>query len=78
MKNEKMIMVDLTKEKIDIMPMREDLTRNYIGGEGMGRPALGVMSTVISGLQAAKTILDREGINEPLSDIGIKRGVMTG
>jgi phytoene dehydrogenase-like protein len=42
------------------------------------RPALGVMSTVISGLQAAKIILAREGINEPLSDIGIKRGVMTG
>ena len=36
MKNEKMIIVDLTREKIDIMPMREDLTRDYIGGEGMG------------------------------------------
>jgi len=76
MKNEKMIMVDLTKEKIDIMPMREDLTRNYIGGEGMGRPALGVMSTVISGLQAAKTILEREEIKEPLADLGIKKGIM--
>jgi len=36
MKNKKMIMVDLTKEKIDILPMQEDLTRDYIGGEGMG------------------------------------------
>ena len=36
MKNEKMIKVDLTKEKIDIVPMRNDLTRDYIGGEGVG------------------------------------------
>jgi aldehyde:ferredoxin oxidoreductase len=36
MKNEKMIKVDLTKEKIDIVPMRDDLTRDYIGGEGVG------------------------------------------
>jgi len=40
------------------------------------RPALGVMSTVISGLQAAKTILEREEIKEPLADLGIKKGIM--
>jgi phytoene dehydrogenase-like protein len=39
-------------------------------------PALGVMSTVVSGLQAAKTILSKEGISEPLADIGIKNGVI--
>ena len=31
-----MITVDLTKEKIDISPVREDLERDYIGGEGVG------------------------------------------
>lgn len=40
------------------------------------RPAIGVMSTVISGLQAAKMILAREGIKEPLIDLGIKNGVI--
>ncbi len=38
-------------------------------------PAVGVMSTVVSGLQAAKTVLEREGIKEPLADIGIIRGL---
>ena len=32
----KMIKVDLSKEKIEILPLREDLTRDYIGGEGIG------------------------------------------
>jgi aldehyde:ferredoxin oxidoreductase len=32
----KMITVNLTKENIDILPIREDLIRDYIGGEGMG------------------------------------------
>jgi aldehyde:ferredoxin oxidoreductase len=32
----KMIIADLTKEKVDVLPMREDLTQNYIGGEGTG------------------------------------------
>jgi aldehyde:ferredoxin oxidoreductase len=32
----KMITVNLTKEKIDVLPVREDLIRDYIGGEGMG------------------------------------------
>jgi len=40
------------------------------------RPALGVLSTVVSGLQAAKIILEREGIHEPLADLGIKKGIM--
>jgi aldehyde:ferredoxin oxidoreductase len=36
-KNEaKMINVDLTKEKIETTPLREDLIRDYIGGEGIG------------------------------------------
>jgi phytoene dehydrogenase-like protein len=39
------------------------------------RPALGVMSTVISGLQTSRMILSREGIKEPLADIGIEKGV---
>ncbi len=36
MNKAKMIIVDLTKEKIDIVPMRNDLARDYIGGEGTG------------------------------------------
>ncbi|MCG7852357.1 MAG: aldehyde ferredoxin oxidoreductase, partial [Methanosarcinaceae archaeon] len=36
MRQRKMITVDLSKEKIDVMPMRDDLTRDYIGGEGTG------------------------------------------
>ena len=36
MGNGKMILVDLTKESIDVLPMRDDLTENYIGGEGTG------------------------------------------
>jgi len=36
MKNEKMIIVDLSQEKIDIKPMPEELVRDYMGGEGTG------------------------------------------
>ncbi len=36
MTNGKMIVVDLTKESIDVTPMRDDLIENYIGGEGTG------------------------------------------
>ncbi len=36
MNSEKMITVDLTREEIDIKPMPEYLTHNYIGGEGTG------------------------------------------
>jgi aldehyde:ferredoxin oxidoreductase len=32
----KMIKVDLNKEKFEILPLREDLIRDYIGGEGIG------------------------------------------
>jgi hypothetical protein len=42
------------------------------------QPAIGVFATVISGLKAARIILDREGISEPLADIGIRKGIMTG
>jgi prolycopene isomerase len=41
------------------------------------RPALGVLSVVISGLQAARMILESEGIGEPLADLGIKKGLMS-
>jgi prolycopene isomerase len=40
------------------------------------RPAVGVVSVSVSGLQAAKMILEKEGIREPLADLGIKNGVM--
>ncbi len=33
---EKMLIVDLTREKIKIVPMRSDLQQGYIGGEGTG------------------------------------------
>jgi len=39
-------------------------------------PAVGVMSTVVSGLQAAGMILRAEGVKEPLADIGILSGVV--
>ena len=39
-------------------------------------PAVGVMSTVVSGLQAAGMILRSEGVKEPLADIGIRKGVV--
>jgi len=32
----KMVKVDLSSEKIEILPLRKDLTRDYIGGEGIG------------------------------------------
>jgi prolycopene isomerase len=41
------------------------------------RPALGIIATAISGLQAARVILKKEGVGEPLSDIGIRKGVPT-
>jgi len=41
------------------------------------RPALGVLSVVISGLQAAKMILESEGVEEPLADLGIIKGLMS-
>ena len=36
MPNGKMLVVDLTKESIEVTPMRNDLTEHYIGGEGTG------------------------------------------
>ena len=47
----------------------------YLSGHWT-RPALGVLATVISGLQTAKTVLNKAGISEPLADLGITRGVM--
>ena len=40
------------------------------------QPAIGVMSTVISGLKAAKMIMNCEGVKEPLEDLGIIKGLM--
>jgi prolycopene isomerase len=40
------------------------------------QPAIGVMSTVISGLKAAKMIMTCEGVEESLEEIGIKKGLM--
>ena len=40
-------------------------------------PAVGVMSTVVSGLQASSMVLRAEGVKEPLADIGIRKGVVT-
>jgi prolycopene isomerase len=42
------------------------------------QPAIGVLSTVISGLKAARMVLKREGVSEPLADIGIRKGLLTG
>lgn len=39
------------------------------------RPALGIIGVTVSGLQAARAILSREGVREPLSAIGIEKGV---
>lgn len=39
------------------------------------RPALGIIGTVISGLQSARIILRKEGVSEPLSDIGVRKGI---
>jgi prolycopene isomerase len=39
------------------------------------RPAIGVLATVISGLQTARIVLRREGVSEPLEDMGIKKGL---
>ena len=41
----KMIRVDLSSEKIEILPLREDLARDYIGGEGIGSRLLWEMVT---------------------------------
>jgi prolycopene isomerase len=46
----------------------------FLSGHWTG-PAVGVMSTVISGLQTARMILNQEGFDEPLRDVGIMDGV---
>jgi len=42
------------------------------------QPAIGVFATVISGLKVARMILKREGVDEPLADIGMRNGIMAG
>ena len=42
------------------------------------QPAVGVSSVTLSGLQCARMILEREGVKEPLVDLGIRNGIMTG
>ena len=49
--------------------------RNLLLSGHWTQPALGIIATVISGLQSARAILSQEGVSEPLSDIGIRRGV---
>jgi prolycopene isomerase len=39
------------------------------------RPALGIIGVTVSGLQAARAILLKEGVSEPLSAIGVEKGV---
>ncbi len=46
----------------------------YLSGHWT-RPALGIIGVVVSGLQAARMILGKEGVAEPLEDIGIRKGV---
>lgn len=41
----KMIKVDLSSEKIETLPLREDLVRDYLGGEGIGSRLLWEMLT---------------------------------
>lgn len=41
------------------------------------RPALGIIGVTVSGLQAARTVLSKEGVAEPLQAIGIEKGVRT-
>jgi phytoene dehydrogenase-like protein len=49
----------------------------YLSGHWT-QPAVGVLSVTVSGLTCARMILEREGVREPLTDLGIKGGVMTG
>ncbi|MCX8044432.1 MAG: NAD(P)/FAD-dependent oxidoreductase [Desulfobacterota bacterium] len=42
------------------------------------RPAIGIIGVVVSGLQAARMILTREGVAEPLEAIGVRGGVRIG
>jgi len=34
-KKQKIIKVDLNKAKVEVLPLREDLQRNFLGGEGI-------------------------------------------
>ncbi len=47
----------------------------YLSGHWTA-PAVGVAATVIAGLKTASMILKREGVGEPLADIGVIDGVM--
>jgi phytoene dehydrogenase-like protein len=47
----------------------------YLAGQWTS-PAVGVMATVISGLKTARTVLHKESVKEPLSDIGIVDGLI--
>ena len=46
----------------------------YLSGHWT-RPALGIIAAVISGLQSARMVLSKEGVDEPLADIGVRGGV---
>ena len=49
----------------------------FLSGHWTG-PAVGVASTVISGLKTASMILKEEGVKEPLSDVGVIDAVVKG
>lgn len=55
---------------------QETPVRNLLLSGHWTVPAVGVLATVISGLQASKNILHREGISEPLIDLGIQDGII--
>ena len=55
---------------------QETPVKNLLLSGQWTRPALGVLSVIISGLQAAKIILEGEGMREPLADLGIRNGIM--
>jgi prolycopene isomerase len=56
------------------LPPKTPIKNLFLSGHWTA-PAVGVLSTVISGLQTARMILDQEKVDEPLLDVGIKDGV---
>jgi len=54
---------------------QETPVKNLLLSGHWTRPALGIIAAVVSGLQTAGTILTKEGVREPLRDIGIRNGV---
>ena len=57
------------------LPQQTPVKNLFLSGHWT-QPAIGVMSTVISGLKAAKMIMNCEGVREPLEEIGVRKGLM--